>query len=148
MSLLLWYLRPQCIKCIKVTYWPIFFVGTDLMVEFLFDQIFSWKRTLKCISVMNLELNTQLIECMLLYVLYDNDLRIDYQYSLQRTFSTRIFETKAFTLYSLDTLSFIRLKRAGTSLLIKTPGLSKPELPSLGVLNTFVNTFQFNLVLI
>jgi hypothetical protein len=41
--------------------------------------------------------------------IYDIDFRIDYRYLLLKTLSTLTSENKALTLYSLDTLSFIRL---------------------------------------
>jgi hypothetical protein len=42
--------------------------------------------------------------------LYNNNLRIDYWHLLLRNISTLTYENKALVLYSLDTLSYIRLK--------------------------------------
>ncbi len=79
------------------------------------------------------------------WVLYDNDFSIDYQYLFQRNTLYFPLEIKALAL-SLVRHSVCQIKSAYVSLLIKTLCLSKPKLPSLRVI-TFVNNFQFNLVL-
>jgi len=54
--------------------------------------------------------------------------------------------------YGAHTLFFrlpiAQIKSTCVSLLIKALCLSKPKLPLLGLLITFINDFQFNLVLI
>jgi hypothetical protein len=57
-------------------------------------------------------------------------------------------QTKVLVFYSFRHPISRKIKSACGSLLINTLCLSKPKLPSLGLLITFVNNFQFNLFLI
>jgi hypothetical protein len=57
------------------------------------------------------------------------------------------YENKVLALYSLDNLPFIRLKSLALLFCLRYSCLSKLKLPLLGLLITFVNNFQFNLVL-
>jgi len=62
--------------------------------------------------------------------------------------SDHLLMTCMLVLYSLVTLSFIRLKALALLFWWRHSCLSKPKLSSLGLFITFVNNFQFNLVLI
>ncbi len=79
-------------------------------------------------------------------LLYDNNFRINYWYSLLRNILYFHLWNKALALSLLRYPIFHLIKSACTSLLIKILCLSKPKLPLLGLLITFVNNFQFNLV--
>jgi hypothetical protein len=80
-------------------------------------------------------------------VIYDDDFRIDYCYSLLRNTIYFYLQTKCVQFHFLDTVCH-QIKSACASLLINTLCLSNPKLPLLGLLITFENNFNYNLVLI